>query len=325
VAKTLTPHPPPAFYFPPRDGRYEVAAGLVRFGKDFGNGPRDAQVFQIDSDFGDYRRQKLAARREGLGRYFCTDQLADDVSAAATAFIATRLATEHPAWFRLSSPDGAGRVTLTCGLTGDALTFDRGMRLVMCETANAPNPPYASALDALACQGQEDLAVLSGRKGRHWLSAAHVCFPNGWSPREKVGRDFAGLHEPVAGMAALNRRGDEFARIMFGATGGMLRFAWGITFDDRLNHRPDLPLTPFDPVRPRALLRVERQTSWGLPGVTASLFTIRTYLYDCAALCADTATRGQLVSAIASMPPQSLTYKNLSDVRERLSKWLSGM
>jgi hypothetical protein len=112
---------------------------------------------------------------------------------------------------------------------------------------------------------------------------------------------------------------------MFGATDGLVRFAWGITFDDRLNHNSDAPREPFDPTNPRALLRVERQTMWGLPHVGASLFTIRTYLYDCPTLCRDPATRGQLVSAVASMTSESAAYKNLSDARPALVRWLSEM
>ena len=78
-----------------------------------------------------------------------------------------------------------------------------------------------------------------------------------------VGHSFAAVHEPVAGMAEMNRRGEEFVNIMTRATDGLVRFAWGVTFDDRLNHHPDKPRTPFDPANPRAFLRVERQAEHG--------------------------------------------------------------
>jgi dimethylamine monooxygenase subunit A len=316
------PHPHPAFYFPPRDGRYEVAPGLVRFSKDFGNGEADAHVFQIDSCFESYRRAKLAARSERLGRYFCTANLADEVGGAAARFMTRRLASEHPAWFTLREPDAAGHTTVACALTGDVLTFDTGMRLTSSVHPAAPEPPYACALDALACQVQEDVAIVSGSEGRNWLSAAHVCFPNGWAPEEKIGRDFAALHEPVAGMEFMNARGGEFAGLMLGASGGLLRFAWGVTFDDRLDHHPQSPRSRFDPNRPRAFLRVERQTMWGFPDVNGCLFTIRTYLYDCSSLRRDPATASQLAAAVASMTPESLAYKGLAESHGRLTKWL---
>jgi hypothetical protein len=108
---------------------------------------------------------------------------------------------------------------------------------------------------------------------------------------------------------------------MVNATDGLVRFAWGVTFDDALNHHPDHPRTPFDPRRPRAFLRVERQTIWGFPSVAAALFTIRTYLYDCDALRRDPATRDPLVSALHTMPEASRRYKGLSDA-DGVIAWL---
>ena len=238
-------------------------------------------------------------------------------------FIARRVASEHPAWFTLAEPDAAGHTTLACGLTGDVLTLGADMRLIRSEKPTPPNPPYACALDALACQVQEDLAVVSGRGNCHWLSAAHVCFPNGWAPEEKVGRDFAALHAPVAGMDSMNARGGEFAALMFGASAGLLRFAWGVTFDDRLDQHPQRPRIRFDPNRPRAFLRVERQTIWGFPGLETCLFTIRTYLYDCSSLRRHPGMASLLATAVASMTPASLAYKNLADSHEMLTRWLS--
>jgi hypothetical protein len=203
-------------------------------------------------------------------------------------------------------------------LTGDRLAFDAETRLVR------QNGRYVDALDALACQVQEDLAVVSVDGGRHWLSAAHVCLPNGWAPADKIGRPFADVHEPVAGMAEMNRRGDEFARVMVGAVDGLVRFAWGVTFDDALNHHPDRPRTPFDPAQPRAFVRVERQTIWGLPAVGAALFTIRTYVYDVEQFRADPALRGPLAAALRAMTDESRSYKGLGEHFGELLAWVEG-
>jgi hypothetical protein len=321
VTTPSTPSHP--FYFPARNGLYEVAPGLARFGRDFGNGHADRLVFQVDSTFAAYRSAKLASRRERLGKYFRTHELVEGVAAAIAAFVVRRLAEEHPSHFALSESRAGGHTTLRCALTAEVLTFDAEMRLVP-PTEAAVDPPYVSALDALACQVQEDLAVVSMRDGRHWLSAAHVCFPNGWAPQEKIGGDFAALHEPVAGMQQMNRRGDEFARVMVEATRGLVRFAWGVTFDARLDHHPESPRDAFDPRRPRAFVRVERQTIWGFPKAGAALFTIRTYLYDCATLRCDPSASSRLVAAIGSMPPASVTYKGLASCRRELLAWLSG-
>lgn len=301
----------PPFYFPLRHGRYDVAPGLNRFGKELGGGgDADRKLFQLDSTFTRFRRDKLAARGEDFGRYVCAVDLTPATLAEVAAFVIRRLVTEHPIFFR-----GDTR-RLDCRLTGETLTFDGNMRLA--------GGGYADAFDALACQVQEDLAIVSTAPGRgHWLSAAHVCFPNGWAPAEKVGHSFAAVHEPVAGMNEMNRRGAEFVNIMTRATDGLVRFAWGVTFDERLNHHPDKPHVGFDPADPRAFLRVERQTMWGFPARGAALFTIRTYLYDCEPLRRDPATRDPLVAALRSMSPESRAYKGLAGSFGPLLEWLS--
>ena len=306
--------PPPPFYFPLRHGRYDVAPGLNRFGKDLDGGAADQKLFQIDHMFHEFHAQKLASRAERLDKYVCASDLADETLREISDFIVRRLVTEHTGAF---SEYHEGRARhLHCALTGKTVAFTHDMQLV--------SGGYENTFDALACQVQEDLAIVSTSPARgHWLSAVHVCFPNGWAPAEKVGHSFAAIHEPVAGMADMNRRGEEFVSIMTRATEGLVRFAWGVTFDDRLNHHPDKPRTPFDPSNPRAFLRVERQTMWGFPSPGAALFTIRTYLYDCDSLRRDAATRDPLVAALRSMSPESRAYKGLAGDFDPLLEWLS--
>jgi hypothetical protein len=301
-AHTLLPAPP--FYFPLRHGRYDVAPGLIKFGKDLGGGAADAHVFQLDRTFDCFRSAKLQSRAKHFDKYVRTTDLADDVTAEVVSFIARRLASDHPHHFE--SVDGGA--ALRCALTGDVVEL----------------PGDARTLDALACQVQEDFAIVStSPDGKHWLSYVHVCLPNGWAPAEKVGRTFAVVHEPVAGMEEMNRRGEEFVNVMVRATDGLVRFAWGVTFTDRLNLHPDQPRTPFDPKNPRAFLRVERQTIWGFPQVGAALFTIRPYLYDLADLRRDSATREPLANALWTMPLASQIYKGIAPHAEALAAWLT--
>ena len=319
VATSPPTNAAPPLYLPFLHGRYDVAPGLTKFGRDAGGAAADSLVFQLDRTFDAFRAAKLASRAADLGRYVCSSNLTDAAAAEVASFTVNRLAREHRSAFRVAQH--GGHTTLRCRLTGERLTFDDGMRLTRAE--GAPRPAYADALDALASQVQEDLAIVSTAGDRHWLSYAHVCLPNGWAPAEKVGRCFAGMHEPVAGMAEMNRRGAEFARVMTSATDGLVRFAWGVTFDEAPNHHPDLPRTVFDPARPRAFVRVERQTIRGFARVAAALFTIRTYLYDCERLRADAPTTAALVSALRSMSPESLAYKGLADAVDGLLRWLA--
>ncbi len=179
-------------------------------------------------------------------------------------------------------------------------------------------------LDALACRVQEDLAVIQRDGNQHWLAAIHLCFPNHWAAEEKIGKTFAEIHEPVAGIDPINRQADKLVDAMINATAGLVRFAWGVATDDRLNHHPSKELgRHFDPANPRAFLRIERQTIWGFPEVEASLFTIRTYFEDLAILERD--MRAKVISAIESMTPAALQYKGLAESRDDLLAWLRSL
>jgi len=182
----------------------------------------------------------------------------------------------------------------------------------------------ATDLDALACKVQEDLAVIQRDGDRHWLAAIHLCFPNHWAAEDKIGRTFAEIHEPVAGIEAINRQADKLVDVIIRATDGLVRFVWGIATDTELNHHPSKPRgRQFDPTNPRAFLRIERQTIWGFPEVEASLFTIHTYFEDLAKLESD--KRVKVVSGIESMTPASIEYKGLTQSRDALLAWLKSL
>lgn len=267
----------PARYVPFIGGRYEVAPGLFKFGRDFGNGEADRQAFQIDREFDRYLTVKRSARAENLGRYYCTHQLADDVAQRVLDFIS------------------------------DHLRINERLR----------------TLDDAALLVQEDLAIISTHPGRHWVSAIHLCFPNHWAAEDKIGRDFATVHEPVAGIEPINRNAELLVRMMVEATDGLVRFAWGVGTDDELNHHPTRPRGRcFDPASPRAFVRVERQTIWGFPDVGAALFTIRTYFLDCADIRRNSVERDALCSAIRTMTLESLRYKGMATWKDDLLAWL---
>jgi hypothetical protein len=113
--------------------------------------------------------------------------------------------------------------------------------------------------------------------------------------------------------------------------GPFVRFAWTLEVDTRLNHHPEPPpgvpperwrRQPFDRSAPRLFLRVERQTLWGFPDVRAFLFAIRTCFTDCEEIKQRPEECGQLRSAIASMTPETLAYKGLTQRRDEILAWL---
>jgi hypothetical protein len=315
------------FYFPLTDKGYEIKPGFARLGSEMGNGAVDGQLFQIDSAFAQWRRVKEHARGERLGKYWCRRDLAPAVEAGIARFFMEQLLREHPALFRLEE-SGQGRA-LHCGLTREVLHFDSAMALIEVEGSSA-GPPYDGALDALACQVQEDWAITCRRDGREWVAAVHLCSANHWAAEEKIGQDFVAVHAPVAGMEALSARAAVFVQAMI-EKGPFVRFAWGLSTDRRLNHHPQPPTgmdaaawhgRNFNAGRPALYMRVERQVLWPFPQLDASFFAIRPYFYDCAEL--DLEQRNLLADALEGMSTATLEYKGLAEGQSAMCAWLRG-
>lgn len=132
-------------------------------------------------------------------------------------------------------------------------------------------------------------------------------------------------------MEKINRRADAIANTMISCK-PMVRFAWGLSTDTRLNHHPEPPPNlsvsqwqgrDFDAQNPQLYLRIERQVIWGLPEYEAALFTIRTYFRDCSLIKKDSLLRVKLCAAIESMSPESLFYKGLVDSKASILNWLN--
>jgi dimethylamine monooxygenase subunit A len=315
-----------ARYFPLDNGRYEVKPGMAPLGFCYGNGAADKLVFQIDDTFALYRREKLASRQESLSKYFQTYNYADEVAFGVTQFIIRRLAEEHPNYFHVESYYSG--IALNCKLTQEILYFDKNYCLQRIDGAISPS--YSCSLDALASQVQEDITVICRRNNTNWVGAIHLCFPNHWSAEDKIGKDFATVHAPVAGIEKINKRAQAITNTMI-MHRPMVRFAWGLSTDTRLNHHPQPPLNTsvevwegrkFDINEPRLYLRIERQVIWGLPECDAAIFTIRTYFRDVAEIKQDATLREKLVSAIYTMSEDSLVYKGLVDSRHSILAWL---
>jgi len=317
-----------ACYFPLDNGRYEVKPGLMPFGSNLGNDRADKQVFQIDSNFEHYRQAKLLARSERLSKYYQTYNYCG-VAGAIARLIISRLTQEHPQYFHLEKL-ATDNLALHCYLTAETLYLDANWQLQQAQSQVIP--AYASTVDALASQVQEDLAVVCrGSDGANWLSAIHLCYPNHWAAEEKIGKDFAAVHAPVAGMEKINQRSRAIVNTMI-VREPMVRFAWGLSTDTRLNHHPETPLDiqveqwqgrEFNMDNPRLYLRIERQTIWGLPKYETALFTIRTYFRDCSAIKQDSILRSKLVAALDSMTADSLVYKGLAKSKDSILRWLN--
>ena len=321
----------PPHYFPLHDGRYAVNPALKPFGHDFGNSDADQKIFQFDTHYFEYRQVKLDARRERLSKYYRTHMLPADTLYSVVRFIIERLTLEHPDKFSVQSQNEK-EIALTCALSGETLMFDRKLHFLRSERdSRAPKPDYHDALDALACQIQEDFAIVcKSAFGRDWLSAIHLCMANRWAAEDKIGHSFQQIHQPVAGMKNDRRVSEAMVDAIINK-GPYVRFAWGLSIDPRLNHHPRarlnsvesrMPIQRFDPQSPSLFMRVERQTLWPFPEQQAAFFTIRTYLTDCSKIRENIQQNSQLVASINSMTEQQLQYKGIQRDKDNILTWL---
>jgi len=214
--------------------------GLARLGTSFGNGERDARVFQRDEQAAAYARAKAT------------------VPSRARALI--------------DDPDGL------CGAVLPWLRERARLDGIAIEASGEPastRARYRQLCDAI----QEDLVLVRRTvDGRDRAVFVDVCFPSGWAPEAIVGASFAAIHAPVPGLLDDARRAAAMVEAMT-QKGPFVRFVWTLSADDHLDHHPLRGLRrAFDP-EAELWLRVERQVTMPFPERDAALFAIRTYLY----------------------------------------------
>ena len=299
-------------YLPFLDGKYSTAPALNAMAK---ANAQDQYVFQLDDEYDIYIGNKHGCRNEDIRKYFIEAEGQAGTAAAINRLIVQQLTREHPVVFSLSDDDGG--YTLHNNRTSQTLHWQS-------DWINIEPGDYLSLFDALCSQVQEDIAICQLDGDRDWLAAIHLSAPNHWAPAEKIGKPFSAVHAIVPGMEKLNQ---QYFKMLTTAVqkGPFFRFAWGIATDTRLNHHP-IPPPGIDPLfwegrrvesdTSQIYLRVERQTTVGIPACNAFLFTIRTYFYDIDELTAE--EKNALFRAVESMSPQSLEYKGLTDKVEIL-------
>jgi len=263
-------------YFPVKPEPLRMQAGLHRFGTDFGNGDADRQFFPRDQEAARYLGEKARVLESYPERN--ASDVRDAVDAAA-------LTSAH-AW------------------------------LVSTLRAEGHGEPSALTLTELGRQLCEDFAVIRREPaGADRVVFVHACFPGGWRPEHVVGHSFVQVHAAVPGFETVAVKAPHLVSAMV-SRGPYVRFVWTITADDELDHHPEQGRrAAWSSDTPRAFLRVERQVTVPLSNASASVFLIRTYLYDFEALSAE--QRRILASALAQMPPEVVRYKRLDSALPR--------
>lgn len=174
----------------------------------------------------------------------------------------------------------------------------------------------------------EDFAVIDGVSATiPWMA---VCLPSQWAPEDKVGRHFGEVHAPVADNQRLVCAGPQLARLVTGES-RWERFVWTITRHPRLHGHPDRvdPASwprgdDAEALAAQAHFRTERQTFIPLPEHAQAVFTIHIELQPLRDALKTPEQRHAVHQALASMSPEVLAYRGLSDARDRLLVWLAG-
>lgn len=322
---------PPIFYRPFLNGVYSVSAGLFRLGQQAIPWREEVlpeqHIFALDGEYARFVQSKVAAHRRAVHEYAGEAGLWPDLREVALSFIAARLAQDSGgamSWdgqiFRNVLLGWEAELEPRWGKLGEIRRFDALYSPLV--TALTP----LNALDFLGLNAPEDLAVVARNATHDYLAAVHVLSPQHWNPLDKLGRDFVAVHAPVAGSGPLNRTAPRLIEAMM-TRGPFVRFAWGISLGDRLDHHPNAAADQdrsatsyFDPAD--AFLRVERQTLTGFPAEQGALFTIRPYTYPLRDAVSSPAHARLLAAALRSMTPEQVTYKGLAMILPDLLQWL---
>lgn len=286
------------------NGAYTTAPGLTSSLKAEG---RERLVFQIDQQYQHYIDNKKLCRAEDISKYYVEYNLTPQARTCANRFIAAQLLTEYPQQFSGRATDAG--LQLKNSVTGEE---------IISTDWTMAGSGYMSLFDALCSQVQEDVAVVQFSQ-EDYVAAVHLCAPNHWSPRDKVGKPFYAVHAPVPSMERTLQHYQKMLASVVASPHASMRFAWGIATDDRLNHHPEPPPgidhAQWAGRRHHAdstwFVRSERQCLVGFPEANAFMFTIRTYHYPVDELTGF--EKEKLLSALRSMSAESLRYKGLAN------------
>ncbi len=186
----------------------------------------------------------------------------------------------------------------------------------------------APADDSPAALGrvwEPDFVLLSLGDSGPVVEGGAVCFPTGWSLREKLGNSLLETHGPVPRLnAELAARIETALRKLAPGT-AWERDNWGLARTPELNRHPWRNLRPLDAtITPEEVwIRVERQILFKLPTTGGVLFGIRIALTPLGEILADRAACAALHQTLASMSPDAAEYKNLTTAKPILLTWLA--
>lgn len=187
---------------------------------------------------------------------------------------------------------------------------------------------------ALTRQLPEDFVILHDEPEHGFVVRyLSVCFASNWSPADKLGKDFAAVHAPVADNRALLAARAGIEAVAF-RQAPMLRHVWLLSpsadlWQDPAQRAPRWAQALATGGKDPAVLlsqihfRVERQTTMPLPAIKRAVFFIHVMvcpLID--VLRIDPSRACVLADVLDAMSPTFLAYRGMETLREPLSREL---
>ena len=172
-------------------------------------------------------------------------------------------------------------------------------------------------------RGWEPDFVILNRVAPHQVRGGCVCFPSGWSLREKIGKSLFLTHAPVPGLN--NDLGANISKLLSRIEVDQFfqRTNWGLTGAAELDQHPRHKIPAIAPeADPQGVhLRIEWQVLTAI-SVAALLFGIRVFHVPIEEVKSSPELASRLARNLETMPDAVAQYKRLDQCRGWLVKYL---
>jgi dimethylamine monooxygenase subunit A len=201
----------------------------------------------------------------------------------------------------------------------------------------------AASIDSLGRTWEPDFVILD-RAAPHQVRGGCVCFPSGWSLREKIGKSLFLTHAPVPGLN--DDLGTNISKLLSRIEAGQFfqRANWGLTGAAELDQHPrhKIPAIGVEADPGRVYLRIEWQVLTTISGGSAVatpsasqarqrstvpaalLFGIRVFHQPVEEVKSSPELASRLAMNLETMPDAVAQYKRLDQCRGWLVTYLRG-
>ena len=180
----------------------------------------------------------------------------------------------------------------------------------------------SGSIEALGRSWEPDFVILD-RESPHQVKGGCVCFPSGWSLREKIGKSLFLTHAPVPGLN--DDLSANISKLLSRLEVGQFfqRSNWGLTGSEQLDQHPrhEIPAISTSADAKGVYLRIEWQVLTAISADTL-LFGIRVFHVPIAEIKESPGLAVRLAANLETMPEVVARYKRVDQCRDAVVKYL---